>query len=28
VSDVFCLTMTPVVSGADVSVDLSWFEIV
>jgi hypothetical protein len=28
VSDVFCLTMTPVVSGADVSCDLSWFEIV
>jgi hypothetical protein len=28
VSDVFCLTMTPIVAGSDVSVDLSWFEIV
>jgi hypothetical protein len=28
VSDVFCLTMTPVEAGSDVSVDLSWFEIV
>jgi len=28
VSDIFCLTMTPVASAADVSCDLSWFEIV
>jgi len=28
VSDVFCLTMTPIEAGSDVSVDLSWFEIV
>ena len=28
VSDIFCLTMTPIEAGSDVSVDLSWFEIV
>ena len=28
VSDVFCLTMTPIEAGADVSCDLSWFEII
>jgi hypothetical protein len=28
VSDIFCLTFTPVHSGAKVFCDLSWFELI